>query len=202
MAVADTKEHDAREAESFHARRLKMVEHSISARGVRDDQVLDAMRKVPRELFVPERLREFAYDDSPLPIANGQTISQPYIVALRERPFADPGLALTAREVAIEGDWPDAARVDHCVRQFNFRPSEWTAFARFPTWMWRNVEVRDFIEWLRKHNGTLTEDRRIASGIQRTGLSDRFWHPWGLRCGGMRMGRANGGQEGSAFAGR
>ncbi len=97
MAVADTKEHDAREAESFHARRLKMVEHSISARGVRDDLVLDAMRKVPRELFVPERLREFAYDGSPLPIANGQTISQPYIVA-----FMAEALLLTGGEKVLE----------------------------------------------------------------------------------------------------
>ena len=46
------------------------------------------------------------------------------------------------RFVAIEGDWPDAARVDHYVRHLEYRASEWTAFARFPTWMWRNDEVR------------------------------------------------------------
>ena len=54
--------------------------------------------------------------------------------------------------VAIEGDWPDAARVDHYVRHLEYPPSEWTAFARFPTWMWRNNEVRDFVDWLRNHN--------------------------------------------------
>ena len=378
MTLPDAKKRDVNDAESFRARRLKMVEHSISARGVLDDLVLDAMRKVPRERFVPERLREFAYDDSPLPIADEQTISQPYIVAVmaeallltggekvleigagsgyaaavlseivaqvytverigrlaetaaerlaglgyanvhvrhgdgtrgwpeyapydaivvaaggpqvpeslksqlrvggrlvmpvgsdqqvqelvrvtrlteteyrtediadvrfvplvgeegwagstrkaarlrrRLRPGSDSEGALARRLadaaepfrsietadlnplmerigsarvvllgeathgtsefyrmraritqdlivkkgfrfVAIEGDWPDAARVDHYVRHFNYPPAEWTAFARFPTWMWRNVEARDFIEWLRKHNGTVAKDRRVA----------------------------------------
>jgi protein-L-isoaspartate(D-aspartate) O-methyltransferase len=59
-----------------------MVKHEIAARGVRSEIVLAAMRKVPREAFLPEHLREFAYDDSALPIDAGQTISQPYIVAL------------------------------------------------------------------------------------------------------------------------
>jgi len=59
-----------------------MVEVQIARRGVRDARVLDAMRKVPRETFVPEDLREFAFDDAPLPIDAGQTISQPYIVAV------------------------------------------------------------------------------------------------------------------------
>jgi protein-L-isoaspartate(D-aspartate) O-methyltransferase len=59
-----------------------MVEHQIAARSIRSAAVLGALRKVPREEFLPERLREFAYEDSPLPIAAGQTISQPYIVAL------------------------------------------------------------------------------------------------------------------------
>src|SRR5450759_3527130 len=61
--------------------RDEMVARNIAARGVRDELVLDAMRKVPRELFLPQKLREFAYEDSPLPIAGEQTISQPYIVA-------------------------------------------------------------------------------------------------------------------------
>jgi protein-L-isoaspartate(D-aspartate) O-methyltransferase len=378
MAPSAVKERSANGAESFQTRRREMVERSISARGVRDELVLEAMRKVPRELFVPEKLREFAYDDSPLPIADQQTISQPYIVAFMAEALLLKGgekvleigagsgyaaavlseiaaqvytverigrLAATAAErlsdlgydnvhvrhgdgtkgwpelapydaivvaaggpqvpeslksqlkvggrlvmpvgsdqqvqelvrvtrvaeaeyrsediadvrfvplvgeegwagkaqeagrlrrkfrigpdsegalarqladaaepfqsiettdlnplmerigsarmvllgeathgtsefyrmraritqdlivkkgfrfVAIEGDWPDAARVDHYVRHFNYPPSEWTAFARFPTWMWRNVEARDFIEWLRKHNGTVAKDRRVA----------------------------------------
>jgi len=363
----------------FPSLRKQMVERDIAARGVRDELVLDAMRKVPRELFLPDNLREFAYEDTPLPIAGEQTISQPYIVAFmaealllkggekvleigagsgyaaavlseiaadvytveRLGPLAEQAAALLAefgydnvhvlhgdgtkgwrehapydaivvaaggpqvpdalkqqlkiggrlvipvgvdqrsqelvrvtrvsadkyrsediadvrfvpligeegwatgdgglsartspasrlasineeavvrdlasaaesfpsieaadldplmdrigsarivllgeathgtsefyrmreritrdlivkknfRFVAIEADWPDAARVDHYVRHFQYPPSEWIAFARFPTWMWRNVEVRDFVSWLRKHNGTVARDKRVA----------------------------------------
>ena len=364
---------------SFPSLRKEMVERDIAARGVRDELVLDAMRKVPRELFLPKNLREFAYEDTPLPIAGEQTISQPYIVAFmaeslmlkggekvleigagsgyaaavlseiaanvytverlgplaekaaatlaelgydnvhvlhgdgtrgwpahapydaivvaaggpqvpeslkeqlkiggrlvipvgadqrsqelvrvtrisvdeyrsediadvrfvpligeqgwptskgddrtrargRPRPVssdeemlirnladaAEPFASIEAanlnplmerigsarivllgeathgtsefyrmreritrdlivkkgfRFVAIEADWPDAARVDHYVRHFQYPPSEWTAFARFPTWMWRNTEVRDFVSWLRKHNGTVERYERAA----------------------------------------
>ena len=66
----------------FAAQRTAMVDHHIAARGVHSPHVLEAMRTVPREAFLPESMREFAYEDSPLPIAEGQTISQPYIVAL------------------------------------------------------------------------------------------------------------------------
>jgi protein-L-isoaspartate(D-aspartate) O-methyltransferase len=367
------------EVNSFAALRAEMVERNIAARGVRDQLVLEAMRQVPRELFLPTALREFAYEDSPLPIAGEQTISQPYIVAFmaealmlkggeklleigagsgyaaavlsqiaanvytveRLGQLADKAAATLAelgydnvhvlhgdgtrgwpehapydaivvaaggpqvpeslkeqlkiggrlvipvgadqraqelvrvtrisnneyssediadvrfvpligeegwagakdearaplrralrpvspgeealvrdladaaesfpsietadlnpllqrigsarivllgeathgtsefyrmreritrelivrkgfRFVAIEADWPDAARVDHYVRHFQYPPSEWTAFARFPTWMWRNTEVRDFVSWLRKHNGTVERSERIA----------------------------------------
>jgi len=61
-------------------RRLQMVDEQIAARGVRDPRVLEAMRKVPRERFVPAAQASRAYDDAPLPIGEGQTISQPYIV--------------------------------------------------------------------------------------------------------------------------
>src|SRR4051812_39003891 len=62
--------------------RDRMVDAQIAGRGIRDSRVLAAMRRVPREEFVDEGLREFAYEDNPLPIAESQTISQPYIVAL------------------------------------------------------------------------------------------------------------------------
>ena len=370
----------ASKEKSFALLREEMVERSIAARGVRDELVLDAMRKVPRELFLPKNLREFAYEDSPLPIAGEQTISQPYIVAFmaealmltggekvlevgagsgyaaavlseiaanvytveRLGPLADKAAATLAdlgyhnvhvlhgdgtrgwaehapydaivvaaggpqvpeslkeqlktggrlvipvgadqraqelvrvtristsefrsediadvrfvpligeegwtvakegedrvrarraprpvspdeealvrdlvdaaesfpsieaadlnplmarigsarvvllgeathgtsefyrmreritrdlivnkdfRFVAIEADWPDAARVDHYVRHFQYPPSEWTAFARFPAWMWRNTEMRDFVSWLRKHNGSADRGQRVA----------------------------------------
>ncbi len=358
--------------------RQQMVKHQIEARGVRSQGVLDAMQKVPREQFLPQNLREFAYDDNPLPISAQQTISQPYIVAFmteglglkggekvleigagsgyaaavlaeiagkvytierikeladqaesvladlgyknvevihadgtlglpeqapfdaivvtagapevpeslkkqlkiggrlvipvgsfrdvqelvrvtrkssseyHEEDLADvrfvpllgeqgwqpgedavisrtrraKGIAATDAElediisdncnpftsvetadleplldrigqssivligeashgtsefykmrnritqelivkknfnfIAIEGDWPDAARIDHFVRHFETPPSEWTAFARFPTWMWRNTEVREFVDWLRIHNTEKRLDQRVA----------------------------------------
>lgn len=376
MAVPTFKDPPSSEMTSL---RKRMVERDIAARGVCDELVLDAMRKVPREVFLPKKLREFAYEDSPLPIAGDQTISQPYIVAfmiealmlkggekvleigagsgyaaavlseiaanvytverlgtlaekaastlaefgydnvhvlhgdgtkgwpdhapfdaivvaaggpqvpeslkeqlkiggrlvipvgadqrsqelvrvtrvstneyrsediadvrfvpligeegwettargggpararrvsrpvstdeqlvrnladaaesfssiqtadlnplmdrvgparivllgeathgtsefyrMRERITHDLVVEKGFRFVAIEADWPDAARVDHYVRHFQYPPSEWTAFARFPTWMWRNTEVRDFVSWLRKHNGTLERNKRVA----------------------------------------
>jgi len=58
-----------------------MVQRQIAGRGVRSEKVLDAMRKVPRERFLPNGQGAWAYDDAPLPIGDGQTISQPYIVA-------------------------------------------------------------------------------------------------------------------------
>ncbi|MBP7299954.1 MAG: protein-L-isoaspartate(D-aspartate) O-methyltransferase, partial [Methanoculleus sp.] len=70
------------EIDPFAGAREAMVEFQIRARGVSDPRVLDAMRKIPRHLFVPEELRHAAYDDRPLPIGEGQTISQPYIVAV------------------------------------------------------------------------------------------------------------------------
>ena len=62
--------------------RGQMVRRQIEARGILDALILDAFREVPREEFVDEEHRQFAYDDHPLPIEAGQTISQPYIVAL------------------------------------------------------------------------------------------------------------------------
>ena len=54
--------------------------------------------------------------------------------------------------IAIEGDWPDAARIDHHVRGLQHPAAQWTAFARFPAWMWRNQEMRGFVDWLHAHN--------------------------------------------------
>ena len=65
-----------------HDERRKMVDLQIAARGIHDPRVLSAMRETPRHLFIPPPYDRAAYDDCPLPIGNGQTISQPYIVAL------------------------------------------------------------------------------------------------------------------------
>ncbi len=72
----------AHQLDQFAAARNRMVDVQIARRGVADRRVLEAMRQVPREAFMAQRLHEFAYEDSPLPIEEGQTISQPYIVAL------------------------------------------------------------------------------------------------------------------------
>ena len=74
------------------AERGRMVDRQIAGRGIRDPRVLEAMRQVPRELFIGRGLEEFAYADSPLPIAQEQTISQPYVVALMvEAAAVEPG---------------------------------------------------------------------------------------------------------------
>ncbi len=353
----------------FADQRSQMVEHHILHRGIRSKPVLEAMRSVPREEFLPPELREFAYEDTPLPIAEGQTISQPYIVAMmtdaleldggekvleigtgsgyaaailsriakdvytverigqlaekaaatlstlgyrnvhvrhadgtlgwpdhapydaivvaaggpevpeslkaqlkiggrlvipvgadrrlqelvrvtrvsqREfkteeladvrfvplvgaegwdaaaqraaKPMDGPLAAAISKSsekftsieaahlqpllerigdarvvllgeashgtsefyrmraritraliekkgfsfVAIEGDWPDAARIDNYVRHRKVPASEWTAFARFPMWMWRNREVREFVDWLREHNAHAKPGARVA----------------------------------------
>lgn len=83
--------------DSLDQRREAMVRTQVADRGIRDPRVLDAMRKVPRHAFVPENLRQEAYEDRPLPIGEGQTISQPYIVAaMLER------LALRADDRVLE----------------------------------------------------------------------------------------------------
>jgi len=74
------------------AERAAMVEQQIRARGVRDPRVLAALRAVPRQRFVPEDVAPLAYEDRPLPIGHGQTISQPYIVAyMTEAAAPQPG---------------------------------------------------------------------------------------------------------------
>jgi len=65
----------------FSDLREKMVETQIKARGIKDARVIKAMKKIPRHIFVPENMRAHAYNDEPLPVGEGQTISQPYIVA-------------------------------------------------------------------------------------------------------------------------
>lgn len=66
------------------------------------------------------------------------------------------------RLVAAEADWPDAARIDRYVRGLRIDGDDWPAFARFPTWMWRNLEVREFVDWLQQRNQGLPRDRRAG----------------------------------------
>src|SRR6516162_10901123 len=89
--------HSSATPEAFAQLRAEMVERAIRARGVRSELVLAAMGRVPREAFLPHALCEFAYVDSPLPIEEAQTISQPYIVA-----FMTEALALEGGEKVLE----------------------------------------------------------------------------------------------------
>jgi len=72
----------AESGDAYTRQRERMVTRQLEARGLSDPRVLAAMRKVPRHEFVPEHLRRHAYEDHPLPIGKGQTISQPYIVGV------------------------------------------------------------------------------------------------------------------------
>ncbi|HEV2846616.1 MAG TPA: erythromycin esterase family protein, partial [Thermoanaerobaculia bacterium] len=65
--------------------------------------------------------------------------------------------------VTVEADWPDAAQIDRYIRGLQAPAMEEPTFSRFPTWMWRNQEVRDFVHWLRDHNEGLTEPERKVS---------------------------------------
>ena len=94
-------------------RRRHMVEAQLVRRGIRDRNVLDAMRTVPREVFVSPGFEESAYEDRPLPIGYGQTISQPYIVALMIE-----AAQLRSSDVVLEigagsGYAPDCIHVSH-----------------------------------------------------------------------------------------
>ncbi len=81
----------------FTALRNRMVDEQLRGRDITDPRVLDAMREVPRHLFVPEQYRHMAYQDTPLPIGHGQTISQPYVVAVMTQ-----ALQLSGHETVLE----------------------------------------------------------------------------------------------------
>jgi protein-L-isoaspartate(D-aspartate) O-methyltransferase len=94
---------------------VRMVDQQLRGGGITDTRVLDAMRKVPRDRYVPEEQQHAAYDDRPLPIGFGQTISQPYIVA-----FMTEALALSPSDVVLEigtGSGYQAAVLAEIVRE-------------------------------------------------------------------------------------
>lgn len=100
---------------NYEKEREHMVESQLAPRGIKDKRVLEAMRQVPRHLFVPKDTRGLAYCDGPLPIGHGQTISQPYIVALMTEL-----LELTGEEKVLElgtGSGYQAAILSRLARQ-------------------------------------------------------------------------------------
>ncbi len=85
----------------FSRQREDMVEYQIAARGISDERILQAFRAVQREEFVPEEIKEFAYEDAPLPIGQEQTISQPKAI-ISELPFLNSSMNTSGlRRVAL-----------------------------------------------------------------------------------------------------
>jgi protein-L-isoaspartate(D-aspartate) O-methyltransferase len=112
--VNHTTENEAGDREN---ERIAMVAAQIKARGVKDERVLEAMRAVPRHLFVPAAYQNQAYEDHPLPIGEGQTISQPYIVAVMSE-----ALELEGKEKVLEvgtGSGYQAAVLSHLAAEIH-----------------------------------------------------------------------------------
>lgn len=102
-------------SKDYEKEREHMVRSQLARRGIKDKRVLEAMRQVPRHLFIPESMRNLAYCDGPLPIGHGQTISQPYIVALMTEI-----LELAGQETVLEvgtGSGYQAAILSRLARQ-------------------------------------------------------------------------------------
>lgn len=102
-------------AQDARAHREEMVEHQLIRRGIEDRRVLDAMREVPREAFVPPAERDKAFDDCALPLAHGQTISQPYMVA-RSVELARLRPTDTVLEVGLGSGYQAAVMSRLCAR--------------------------------------------------------------------------------------
>jgi protein-L-isoaspartate(D-aspartate) O-methyltransferase len=133
----------ARDADPGRARE-EMVAAQIEARGVRDPRTLAAMRKIPRHLFVPPDLAGEAYADRPLPIGQGQTISQPYIVAFMTEALGLRG-GETVLEVGTGSGYQAAVLAEIAARVYTIEivaPLAEEARERLARLGYRNVEVR------------------------------------------------------------
>jgi protein-L-isoaspartate(D-aspartate) O-methyltransferase len=135
---------EATAADPFQARRQTMVERDLKGRGISDQRLLAAMGRVPRHLYVAEEQQAQAYADHPLPIAEGQTISQPYVVALMTETLQ---LQPTDRVLEIgTGSGYQAAVLAELVREvFTIeirKPLAETAEQRLREHGYRNVQVR------------------------------------------------------------
>jgi protein-L-isoaspartate(D-aspartate) O-methyltransferase len=129
-----------------------MVEHQIRARGISNPRVLDAMRQIPRHIFIPHPYDSAAYDDNPLPIGNGQTISQPYIVAQMTE-LLDPGPGDTILEIGSGSGYQTAilAALSHHVTSIE-RISSVADLARKNLAVIGVKNVRIVVDILRMHH--------------------------------------------------
>ena len=121
-----------------------MVEEQIAARGVRKPEVLQVMRSVPRHLFVPPDMAPYAYEDHPLPIGNGQTISQPYIVAFMTE-LLDVGRNHRVLEIGTGSGYQAAVLARLAQRVYTMeivRPLGEEAAGRLENLGYKNVAVR------------------------------------------------------------
>jgi len=130
-------------------------------------ELIDALRRYAEPLPPPERTEEFGayfdrFGDARVVLLGEAThgTSEFYRAraAITRRLIEQHGFNI----VAVEADWPDAARIDDYVRHQAPRPRRGDAFIRFPTWMWRNIEVIEFADWLRGHNSRLPEHQRTS----------------------------------------
>lgn len=130
--------------DEFLAARRRMVEEQLAARDIRDPRVLEAMLRVPRHRFVPEALAAEAYDDHPLSIGHGQTISQPYIVALMTQ-LAAPRPEGRALDVGTGSGYQAAVLAELCREVYSIEilePLAAEAAERLKRLGYRNVTVR------------------------------------------------------------
>jgi len=124
----------------FQALRHKMVEEQLKARGIGDAAVLGAMERVPRHKFIPDTLKSMAYDDCPVPIGEGQTVSQPYIVALMTQCL---GLNKEKRVLEVgTGSGYQAAILAELSREV-YSVERIEALAERARWMFQNLKYKN-----------------------------------------------------------
>lgn len=127
----------------FAALREQMVSNQLETRGIRDNRVLEVMRRLPRHAFVPKDLQHLAYRDGPLPIGNDQTISQPYIVALMTELLQLTGIE-TVLEVGTGSGYQTAVLCELAKQVFSVERDRYLAdqaASRLSRLGYENVEV-------------------------------------------------------------
>lgn len=135
---------------NFKKARDRMVDTQITARGIHDQRIIEAMRKVPRHLFVDEALQDQAYNDHPLPIGEKQTISQPYIVALMTETL-EPADGEKVLEVGTGSGYQTAVLAELADRVFSIE--RYPALAHRANGILRKIGYRNII--IRVGDGSL-----------------------------------------------